>query len=165
MTKWLYAVRNSNFPKLALSLFLPFLAAAIGSYATFPAIPTWYATLEKPFFSPPNWLFGPVWTILYLLMGIALYLVWSAPDTKSLKRRGITLFFAQLVLNTCWSIVFFGLQSPLFALIVIIALWILILLTLKSFLKVSKVAGWLLVPYLAWVSFATLLNAAIVYLN
>lgn len=158
-------LRSIKIPQLATSISLPFIAAAIGSYFTMPAITSWYATLEKPFFSPPNWLFGPVWTLLYLLMGISLYLVWTARANKAQKAVAMKVFFVQLVLNSVWSIVFFGLQSPLLALLVIVGLWILIVLTIKHFLKISKIASWLLIPYLAWVSFASLLNLAIFYLN
>ena len=141
-----------------------FAAAGLGSLATTPQIPGWYAGLEKPFFSPPNWLFGPVWTVLFLAMAVAGWMVW--------RRRGFsgapvafTLFGAQLVLNVLWSVLFFGLQSPGAALIEIVVLWIFILATLLAFSKVSRNASLLLVPYLAWVTFAAVLNLAIWYLN
>ena len=150
---------------LLVSLSLPFLAGSIGSYFTFPAINSWYKTLEKPFFSPPNWVFGPVWTLLYIFMGISLYLIYTS-DTKNIeKSKGLKLFFIQLALNSLWSIAFFGLKSPLTALVIILVLWALILLTIKYFMKINKAAGWLLIPYLAWVSFATILNFAIQLLN
>lgn len=145
-------------PKLILSIGVCLGAGGLGSLFTFSAIPTWYATLNKPFFSPPNWLFGPVWTILYILMGVSLYLVWT-------KEKVPSVFWVQLILNALWSIIFFGLKNPTFGLIDIIALWIAIFLTIKAFYKINKLAGNLLLPYLAWVTFATILNLSIVILN
>lgn len=153
-----------NWVRLVIALAAPFVAAAIGSYFTFSQIPTWYITLNKPPFTPPNFIFGPVWTILYLLMGISLYLVWQTKNGKE-KRRGIKLFLAQLILNALWSLVFFGVHALLPAFGVIIILWLLILLTIRSFLEINKVAAYLLYPYLVWVSFATALNLGIVILN
>lgn len=150
---------------LFFSIGVCFLAAAVGSAFTTGAIDTWYATLNKPFFSPPNWVFGPVWTLLYLLMGIALYLVWVANGDKKAKRQGLTFFFIQLVFNVLWSILFFGLKSPSLAFVEIIILWIAIFLTIRSFFKISKLAGWFLIPYIAWVSLASILNLSIVLLN
>lgn len=150
---------------LLFSIGVCFLAAAVGSAFTIGAIDTWYAILNKPFFSPPNWVFGPVWTLLYLMMGISLYLVWIAKTEKKAKRQGLTFFFVQLVLNTFWSILFFGLRSPTAAFIGIIFLWLAIYLTIKKFWHINKLAGQLLIPYLVWVSFATILNLSIVILN
>ena len=150
---------------LVLSTGVCFLAAGVGSAFTTGAIDTWYATLNKPFFSPPNWIFGPVWTLLYLLMGISLYLVWVTKTEKKAKRQGITFFFIQLTLNALWSILFFGLKSPTAAFIGIIALWLAIFLTIKNFLPISKAAGWLLIPYIVWVSFASVLNLSVALLN
>ncbi len=135
----------------------------MGSIFTFSAIPNWYVTLNKPFFSPPNWVFGPVWTILYILMGISLYLVWISKS--KIKQNAINLFFVQLGLNVLWSILFFGLRNPALALIDIVALWVAIFLTIKSFSKINKLAGNLQIPYLAWVTFASILNLSIVLLN
>jgi benzodiazapine receptor len=149
--------------KLIYSLIICLAAGAIGSLFTSSSIPTWYAALNKPFFNPPNWLFGPVWTLLYVLMGISLYLVWSRGFKKN--KDAITWFFVQLILNTLWSILFFGLKSPLSAFIEIILLWIAILVTLIKFHKISKNSAYLLIPYLAWVSFAAVLNFSIFYLN
>lgn len=150
---------------LIVSLSVCFSATIIGSFFTFEAIPTWYAGLNKPFLNPPNWVFGPVWTTLYFMMGISLYLVWQKKLNKKIKQTSLLLFFSQLVLNALWSIVFFGFQSPLIAFLVIIALWLLIYLTIKSFIVISKPAGYLLIPYLLWVTFASLLNLSIVILN
>ena len=148
-----------------LAIGLCFAAAAIGSVFTAPAIPTWYASLNKPFFNPPSWIFGPVWTTLYLMMGISLYIVGQKKGKNNIHRKGQTYFFIQLILNAVWSIVFFGLQSPLLAFFIILALWISILLTIKYFYHISKPAGLLLIPYLAWVSFASVLNFFILILN
>ena len=150
---------------LVLSVGVCFLAAGIGSVFTTSAIDTWYVTLQKPFFNPPNWVFGPAWTLLYLLMGISLYFVWVAKEDKKAKRQAFIFFFTQLTLNALWSILFFGLKSPSLAFGGIILLWIAIFITIRIFLQISKVAGWLLVPYLAWVSFATILNLSIFLLN
>lgn len=150
---------------LVISLLVCLSAGVIGSLFTYQAIPTWYATLVKPPFNPPNWVFGPVWTTLYIMMGISLYILWNKKSKKVEKKLGLRYFSVQLVLNALWSIVFFGLRSPLSAFFVIIALWVVLFLTTRSFYSVSRVASWLLIPYLLWVSFASLLNFAIVTLN
>ena len=150
---------------LVLSIGVCFLAAGIGSFSTTSAIDTWYVTLQKPFFNPPNWVFGPVWTLLYLLMGISLYLVWITKTDKKTKRKAITFFFVQLALNVLWSILFFGLKLPSAAFVGIVLLWLTILMTIKNFLPISKVAGWLLIPYITWVSFASVLNLSLIILN
>lgn len=152
-----------NIPKLALSIGLCLGAGVLGSIFTISSIPTWYATLNKPPFSPPNWVFGPVWTTLYILMGISLYLVWVSKS--KVKSSALNIFWIQLALNTLWSIIFFGLKNPSLAFVDIIALWIVIFLTIKSFYKINKLAGNLLVPYLLWVTFATILNLSVVILN
>lgn len=149
--------------KLIISLVIVFAAAAVGSVFTAPAITGWYAALNKPSFSPPNWLFGPAWTVLYILMAYSIYLVWAAGGPKA--KTAMKVFGLQLILNSLWSILFFGLKSPGLALAEIIVLWVMILLTILKFLKVSKTAGYLLLPYLAWVSFASLLNLAVFKLN
>lgn len=151
--------------KLAVSLMVCLLAGAVGSFFTFASIPTWYAGLKKPFFSPPNWLFGPVWTILYIMMAVAAYLIWQKGLANSKVQTGLELFAIQLVLNLCWSIIFFGLRAPLFAFVEIVTLWLVILFTIQKFSQISATAGWLLVPYLAWVSFASILNFSIFLLN
>jgi len=140
-------------------------AGLIGSVATFPSIPTWYASLEKPFFNPPNWLFGPVWTALYTLMGISAFLVWRKGIRDRQVKVALGIFVAQLILNSLWSIVFFGLHSLLGGLIVILPLWVAILLSIVTFYRISKTAGVLLIPYILWVSFATLLNFSLWQLN
>ncbi|MBI3070147.1 MAG: tryptophan-rich sensory protein [Candidatus Levybacteria bacterium] len=150
-------------PKLILSIGLCLGAGIAGSFFTISSIPTWYATLNKPILSPPNWVFGPVWTTLYIMMGVALYLVWTSKS--KVKQNALNLFFVQLGLNALWSIIFFGLHSPFLALLAIVALWLLIVLTMRAFFGINKTSGWLLVPYLAWVSFATYLNYSIWALN
>ena len=141
------------------------LAGGIGSLFTSSAIPDWYASLVRPAIAPPNWIFGPVWTTLYLLMGIAAWLVWRRRGEVPVAKIGLTIFGVQLVLNSLWSILFFGLHSPEAAFVEIIFLWIAIVATIVWFAKVSKSAAWLLVPYLAWVSFAAYLNYQFYVLN
>jgi benzodiazapine receptor len=150
--------------KLVASMTLCQLAGFLGSLFTIPAIPTWYATLRKPFFTPSNWVFGPVWISLYTLMGISLFFVWRRTGHTKFKVAFI-FFFVQLILNTLWSAAFFVLKSPLLGLIDIVLLWIVILLTILNFFQVSKFAGVLLIPYLLWVSFAMLLNFFLWVLN
>lgn len=134
-------------------------AGLVGSIFTLNSLQTWYPTLVKPFFNPPGWIFGPVWTTLYFLMGVSLYLVWEK------KKTDLKWFWIQLLLNSLWSVAFFGLKSPILAFIIIIFLWACIFLTIKTFIKTSKTSAYLLYPYLAWVSFALILNLSIVILN
>jgi tryptophan-rich sensory protein len=154
-----------DFSKLVVSVIGCQLVGILGTPFTLAAIPTWYATVNKPFFAPPNWIFGPVWTSLYLLMGVAFYLIWKQGWQKKKIRTATKFFLAQLGLNFIWSPVFFGLRSPELGLIVIIALLVFIVATMKKFYPLSKTAFYLLVPYLLWVSFASALNLAIVILN
>lgn len=149
--------------KLIVAIATSFLAGAIGSIFTTPAIKDWYPTLVKPSFNPPNWLFGPAWSVLYILMGIALYLVWQKQDKN--KKWAYIFFFSQLVLNALWSIIFFGSHNLGLAFAEIVLLWLMILLTSVSFYKILKPAAYLLIPYLAWVSFAAILNIAVWRLN
>jgi benzodiazapine receptor len=141
------------------------LAGIIGSVFTFQSIPTWYAGIQKPDFNPPSWVFGPVWTTLYTLMGIAAYLVWEKGIKKKGVKQALVVFGVQLILNAIWSILFFGMQNPFLAFIEIIFLWISIVATIFLFYKISKTAGYLLVPYILWVSFAAILNFYIWQLN
>jgi len=154
-----------SFLQLILAIAICELAGIIGTIFTVPAISGWYSTLQKPLLNPPNWLFGPVWITLYALMGIAAFLVWQVGWQKKEIRIALGIFTVQLLLNTLWSIVFFGLQSPLWALINIVVLWLAIIATMMSFYKISKPAMYLLVPYLLWVSFASYLNYSIWILN
>ncbi len=140
-------------------------AGLIGSLATFPSIPTWYASLDKPPFNPPNWVFGPVWTTLYTLMGIAAFLVWRKGIRDRQVKIALAIFVVQLVLNVLWSVVFFGLHALLGGFIIILVLWVAILLSIITFFRLSKAAGALLIPYILWVSFATLLNFSLWRLN
>ncbi len=149
--------------KLVLAVIVCQLAGVFGSLFTMPAIPTWYASLNKPSFAPPGWLIGTIWLILYTLMGISLYLVWISK--KKHKTRATRMFEFQLILNALWSFLFFGLRSPLYGLIGIAMVWVAILATIIFFYKIDKKAAYLLVPYLAWVSIATLLNYLIFMLN
>jgi translocator protein len=151
--------------KFIISIASCFLVAFLGSTFTVPSIAGWYAHLNKPFFNPPNWIFGPVWTILYFLMGVSLYIVWNKNLKNKEKGNAIKVFIFQLVLNLLWSLVFFGLHQPLVALITIIALWITIFMVIRSFYKISKIAAYLLYPYIFWVSFASILNFAVLLLN
>jgi translocator protein len=155
--------------KLILSIGVCLAAGFIGSIFTTSAIPAWYATLDKPVFSPPNWIFAPVWTTLYILMGISIYLVQSSKlkvqSEKTKVKNAVLIFWIQLFLNVVWSIIFFGLQNPTFALFEIIVLWGAIFLTIKYFYPISKLAAYLLIPYLIWVTFASILNLSIVLLN
>lgn len=177
-----------NLPKFFISVIGCQLIGLLGTPFTISAIPTWYAYLNKPFFAPPNWIFGPVWTILYFMMGVSFFLIWKLESEKknmgireliqvffnkikgsknsSEKRKSAQKYFLiQLGLNFIWSPVFFGLRSPFIALFIIAAMWFFIVLTIKKFYPLSKLSAYLLVPYLLWVSFASILNLAIVILN
>ncbi len=154
-----------NFKVPFLSFLGPFLAGAIGSLFTFPAIPVWYESLNKPSFSPPNFVFGPVWTTLYILMGISFYFAISKAKGKIVRKDLVLIYVIQLVLNTFWSIVFFGLRNPFLGAVVIVSLWLAIVAMIIKFFRVLPLAGILNVPYLLWVSFASYLNFWIYYLN
>lgn len=151
--------------KLIFSIGICLFAGVLGSFFTTPAIPTWYATLNKPSFAPPNWLFFPVWTTLFVMMGISLYLVWRKGLEDHQVQNALIIFAVQLILNVLWSVAFFGLRSPLAGLIEISIMWISIAFTIMLFMKVSKTAGILLIPYIIWVSFAAILNFYIWRLN
>lgn len=158
-------MRIPNTVAFVIALAVPQAAGIIGSLFTYESIESWYSTLAKPELAPPNWVFAPVWTTLFVLMGIAAFLVWRKGWARTDVRVALALFAGQLVLNTLWSILFFGLQSPGAALIEIAVLWCAIAATMVAFWRISNAAGWLLVPYLAWVSFATYLNAMLWILN
>ncbi|MCJ8210063.1 tryptophan-rich sensory protein [Mucilaginibacter sp. RS28] len=149
---------------LVLNLLIPLAIGFVASLYTRPEIPGWYRQLHKPSFTPPSWLFAPVWTSLYILMGIAAYMVWKNRNNPAFKKAA-WVYIAQLVFNFSWSIIFFGNHEILGALTIIVTLWVLILLNIITFAKISKTAAWLLVPYLLWVSYATALNTAIYLLN
>jgi len=151
--------------KLVLAVIICEAAGIIGSIFTTPAIGTWYKTLVRPVLAPPNWIFAPVWTTLFLLMGIAVFLVWQKDHESKIAKITLAVFGLQLVLNTAWSILFFGLQNPFVAFIELIFLWLAILATIILFAKFSKPAAWLLVPYILWVAFAGYLNFSFYSLN
>ena len=150
-----------NKMKLFISILSCQLIGILGSIFTMPAISSWYTTLTKPFFTPPSWLFAPVWTLLYLLMGISLYLVWTSKYTQ----KSILYFEIQLFLNFLWSVVFFGTRNIFNGFVVIVFLWFFILLTMIEFRKISKTSFRLLIPYLLWVTFASILNLSLLILN
>lgn len=151
--------------KFFISILIPVLVGVVSGFFTQPGVEGWYAVANKPAFNPPNWIFAPVWTTLYILMGIAFFLVWKAQAAKATKQTAITLYIAQLTVNFFWSLIFFKLQQPGWAFAEIILMWVLILLTILWFAKISSVAAWLLVPYISWVSFAAVLNYSIWILN
>lgn len=153
----------SNTLKLIISLALPQIAGGLGAFFTITSVQSWYQTINKPSFNPPSWIFGPMWTLLYVLMGIACYLIWKGEHPQ--KKQLLTLFFSQLFLNALWSPAFFGMESPILGLVVIVPMWALILVCIIQFRKASKLASGLMVPYLLWVSFATVLNFSIWWLN
>jgi len=159
-----------NYKRLIISLAAPQLAGLIGSFFTIPAISTWYTLLQKPSFSPPNWLFGPAWIVLYILMGISIYLIWSAyakaPAEKNKKiKPTLWLFWIHLFFNAIWSIIFFGFQNPGLAFLNILIIWVFIVVLMVKFWRINKLAAYLLIPYFLWVSFASILNYYIWYLN
>jgi translocator protein len=154
---------KNNIPKLIVSILFPLSIGFLGAIFTTPAIPTWYAGLNKPVFSPPNYVFGPVWTLLYILMGISFYLIWK--DGLGKNKAGVAAFAVQLALNFAWSAVFFGLHQPWSAFIVIVLLWLAIFANIYLFYKRSITAARLLIPYITWVSFAAALNLGVAVLN
>jgi len=151
--------------KAILCILLCLSAGGIGSAFTTSAIPTWYATLVKPSFSPPNWIFAPAWTLLYILMGLAAASVWQKGLQHPQVRSALVVFLIQLILNMLWSVLFFGLRSPFYGLVDILFLWAMILVTIAQFSKVSTTAAALLIPYILWVTFACGLNLGIWLLN
>jgi translocator protein len=151
--------------RLLAFVLIPLLVGAGSGFVTAAAVRDWYPTLVRPSFAPPAWVFGPVWTVLYCMMGFAAWLVWRKGGRSAAGRVALGLFALQLVLNGLWSLLFFGMRAPGVALIEIVVLWAAIAVTLGAFRRVDAVAGWLLVPYLAWVTFATVLNAGFWWLN
>ena len=158
-------MKNHSRFALVIAIVLCELSGIIGSLFTVSAVREWYPTLVTPSFAPPSWVFGPVWTTLFALMGVAAWLVWE----KGMKRQNVKvalgIFLVQLILNTAWSILFFGLHAPGGALVEIIFLWAAIVAAIIAFAKISKPAAWLLAPYILWVSFAAYLNYAFWVLN
>ena len=156
----------NKFVKILLLVALCLGLGYFSSQVTLTSVKTWYPTLVKPSFNPPDWAFPVAWTTLFIFMGIAAGLVWAEIDDKSEQVKKALLFFGiQLILNVLWSILFFGLRNPMLALIEIVLLWFLIYETFVKFNRINTISGYLLIPYLIWVGFATILNASIVYLN
>ena len=151
--------------KLVIAVAIPLAVGGLSGFATAGGVSTWYPTLVKPVFNPPAWIFGPVWTVLYLTMGVAAFLVWRRGLGTDGVRIALTSFLIQLGLNGLWSILFFGMQSPGWALVEIVLLWLAIGMTVLLFWRVAPAAGALLLPYCAWVSFAAVLNASLWWLN
>jgi len=151
--------------KIIISIVVCMAVGFSSGLVTAEAIPNWYADLNKPFFNPPNWLFAPAWTILYILMGIAAGRVWNKGWDQKEVRTALLIFIIQLLLNGAWTLIFFGLKEPVWALVEILILWIMILICILQFKKIDKTAAWLMVPYLLWVTFATALNFCIWQLN
>jgi translocator protein len=154
-----------SYPKLAAAILLCVVVGSLGSLVTTTGSGSWYSTLQKPFFAPPNWLFAPMWITLFVLMGIALYLVWESGTERRDVQVALGLFGVQFLLNVIWSFLFFGLESPLLGFIDILLLWVMIVVTIRAFYRVKKIAAYLLIPYLAWVTIAAALNGAIYGMN
>ena len=152
-----------NWFKLIAAIIICQLIGFIGSIFTTQSVNSWYLTINKPAFTPPGWVIGGVWTMLFILMGVALYLVWNK-KTKN-NKKALIIFGCQLILNILWSVFFFFLHSPLAALVEIFILWFFILLTIIYFAKISKSAAYLLIPYILWVSFASFLNYSVYIIN
>jgi len=155
----------NNAAKLIIAVAAPGVIGGLSGFATARGVSTWYPTLVKPSFNPPAWVFGPVWTVLYIMMGVAAYLLWRQGINVVGVRVALAVFVVQLALNALWSILFFGMHSPGWALVEIVVLWFAIGVTIRLFWNVVPAAGALLLPYLAWVSFATVLDASLWWLN
>jgi len=155
----------NNTIKLLIAIIIPVAIGATSGFFTVSGVESWYQTINKPTWNPPSWIFGPVWTTLYIMMGIAFFLVWKSPAKPDVKRNAIILFAIQLTLNFFWSFIFFNQHQIGWALVEIITMWLFILLTIFAFGNISKTAAWLMVPYISWVSFATILNYTIWKLN
>jgi tryptophan-rich sensory protein len=152
--------------KIAIALIVCLMVGYSASVVTRPSVASWYPTLIKPIFNPPNWIFMPMWTLLYILMAVAAGLVWDKIKEQNAEvKKALAFFLIQLTLNAIWSYLFFGLKNPMLALIEIALLWLMIYETYLKFVKINKIAGYLLIPYLAWVAFAAVLNASIWWLN
>ena len=157
--------RLREVPMLIGSILIPLVIGYIGAIVTLPQISTWYSSLSKPWWSPPNWLFGPIWTTLYLLMGVALFLVWREGLHRRDVQFAILIFGVQLAINLLWSVVFFSFHALFGSFILVMLLWLAILANIIAFLIISKWAGLLLVPYIVWVSIASYLNYSVYLLN
>ena len=155
---------KTKFFKLIVSLILPIGLGSLAGIFTAKAIPEWFDTLAKPSFNPPSYLFGPVWTALYILMGISMFLIWNTPKTE-LRQKALVVFGVQLFFNFWWSILFFSFHAIFLAVIDILVMWLLIIYMITLFKKIKPIAAYLQIPYLLWVTFATILNISIWYLN
>lgn len=156
----------NKFVKIAIALIVCLLVGYSASVVTRPSVESWYPTLIKPIFNPSNWIFMPMWTFLYILMAVAAGLIWDKIKEQNERvKKALAFFLIQLTLNAIWSYLFFGLKNPMLALIEIALLWLMIYETYLKFIKINKIAAYLLVPYLAWVAFAGILNASIWWLN
>ncbi|MEP6806512.1 MAG: TspO/MBR family protein [Flavobacterium sp.] len=152
--------------KIIIALVICLMVGYSASMVTRPSVETWYPTIIKPAFNPPNWIFMPMWTLLYILMAVAAGLVWDKIKEQNEEvKKALGFFLIQLTLNAIWSYLFFGLKNPMLALIEIALLWLMIYETYLKFVKINKTAGYLLIPYMAWVAFAAILNASIWWLN
>lgn len=151
--------------KFFLALSLPLIIGAVSGILTSRSVNEWFVTINKPSFNPPNWVFAPVWTILYILMGIAFFFVWKSNAPTDDKRQAFIFYGIQLILNFMWSLIFFGSHNIGIALVEIVILWIMIVLTTILFKNISSIAGWLMTPYVCWVGFAIVLNFYIWRLN
>jgi tryptophan-rich sensory protein len=159
-------MKKINIKKLIIALILPQIAGFLGMLFVTPSLDSWYITLNKPVFTPPNWVFAPAWTTLFILMGISLYFVYvTKAKKKSDKLVYITFFYIQLLLNFLWNVLFFGLHNPVLGLIEIILLIFTVGVTIFYGFKIKKVSAYLLIPYILWLCFATALNVGIVVLN
>jgi benzodiazapine receptor len=154
-----------SFPKLAVAVLFCIIAGSLGSLVTITGPGSWYASLQKPFFTPPGWVFAPVWITLFILMGIALYLVWESGRDRHDVQAALAVFGVQFILNILWSFLFFGIRSPILGFADIILLWVMIAVTIAAFYRVKKSAAFLLIPYIAWVSIAMALNGAVYFMN
>jgi benzodiazapine receptor len=158
-------INSKEILRLIVSIVIVFLAGAVGTVYTLKEITTWYVSLAKPGWTPPNWAFGPIWTTLYVLIGISLFLVWREGLDRKDVRIALVVFAIQLILNVVWSLVFFGTHNIFGGLVLVILLWISILANIIVFYRISKPAGLILIPYLIWVSIASYLNYIVFLLN
>jgi len=159
-------MKLNKITKIVVALIICLMVGYSASIVTRPSVETWYPTIIKPSFNPPNWIFMPVWTLLYILMAVAAGLVWDKIKEQNQEVKvALGFFLIQLTLNAIWSYIFFGLKNPMLALIEIALLWLMIYETYLKFIKINKTAGYLLIPYMAWVAFAGILNASIWWLN
>jgi tryptophan-rich sensory protein len=157
-------MKTAKLFKFLVSLILPIGLGSIAGMVTAKEIPLWYDTLVKPSFNPPSYLFGPVWTVLYILMGISMFLIWNTPKTE-LRQKALTVFGVQLFFNFWWSILFFSFHTIILSILDILLMWFLIIYMIMLFKKIKPIAAYLQIPYLLWVTFATALNICIWYLN